>query len=129
MQILLIDDDPEEHELFDWVLKRIDRNIKFYATTNCKDAIDDLAKEIYLQPNIIFVDGSMPEIDGKRCVLMIRENKSLTEVPIVIYSGSLSPNDQQELLAMGIYKYLEKPQGLLDLEKELSKILEAKLVM
>ena len=59
------------------------------------------------QPDLIFMDISMPEMDGKEAARTIRSTGS--QVPIVALTAHAMEGDAEAILAAGIDRYLTKP--------------------
>jgi PleD family two-component response regulator len=60
-------------------------------------------------PNLIILDIEMPEIDGYEMLRMIRENKSLKEIPVIFLTSN---NDKQHVVKAvqgGANDYVVKP--------------------
>jgi len=60
---------------------------------------------------MIFMDISMPEVDGKEATRQIRaiEQESGTHVPIVALTAHAMAGDDTEILAAGLDHYMTKP--------------------
>ena len=71
------------------------------------------AVEMYqsFEPDIVFMDISMPEMDGKEATAKIREIEDGTDrhVPIVAMTAHAMGGDQDGILAAGLDHYLTKP--------------------
>jgi CheY-like chemotaxis protein len=60
-------------------------------------------------PDIILCDMMMPDTDGRQFLKLVKEENSTANIPLVFFSaGSLSPDDQAQLVA-GKDGYLKKP--------------------
>ena len=62
-------------------------------------------------PDIVFMDISMPEMDGKEAARTIRriEAESGGHVPIVAMTAHAMAGDEEEILACGLDRYMTKP--------------------
>jgi CheY-like chemotaxis protein len=62
-------------------------------------------------PDVIFMDISMPEMDGKQATTAIRdiEASSGAHVPIVAMTAHAVQGDAADILAAGLDHYLTKP--------------------
>jgi CheY-like chemotaxis protein len=63
------------------------------------------------RPDLIFMDISMPEMDGREAARAIRdaEAATATHVPIVALTAHALEGDDQAILSAGIDEYLTKP--------------------
>ena len=114
LHLLLIDDDTDDHEIFNIALNKVDSSIVIdYA----HDGVDALKKldEILPIPHLIFLDLNMPRMNGKQFLKVIRENKRFGKTPIYIYSTSLLPDVVEEATKMGADGFIQKPADILSL--------------
>ena len=83
-------------------------NIDLVFAANGEEAV-----ELYktYKPDLIFMDISMPKMDGKDATRAIRalESASQTHTPIVALTAHAMSGDEAEILAAGLDKYLTKP--------------------
>jgi len=120
-RVFLLDDDNDEHEIFQSALQRIDETLTFNAATNWHEASGILE---HYQPDFIFVDLNMPKMDGFSCVIEIRKITPLKDIPVYIYSTGISERDGKKAITVGATNYIVKPASFLDLCKTLKKILQ-----
>ncbi|MGL4321662.1 MAG: response regulator, partial [Paracoccaceae bacterium] len=64
-----------------------------------------------LQPDLIFMDISMPELDGRDAARAIRvaEGGSARHTPIIALTAHSMDGDAENILAAGIDEYMTKP--------------------
>ena len=106
---MIIDDDFEDRNLFCEAVKEINENAKCWAVSNGKDAIIKLLSSSLLLPDLIFLDPNMPGMSGRECLKELKKNIELKNIPIVIYSTSLSQKDIDETRALGAAYFRVKP--------------------
>lgn len=73
------------------------------------------------QPDILFMDHLMPDIDGFEATQAIRQRLQLTHLPIVMCTGKDHDGYLQEALAIGANYILSKPAA----DEDLNAILQA----
>ena len=86
---LLIDDDSEECEIFQYALEELKLPIECYLATSGKQALEDL-KHRRLRPDYIFLDLNMPKMDGTQCLQEIKRLNDHADVPVILYSTFFS---------------------------------------
>jgi CheY-like chemotaxis protein len=123
MLVLLVDDDPEDREIFGEVIRGLDRDIKCIMTKDGEEALDYLNGGAILLPDIVFMDINMPRMDGKKCLHAIRSNSAFDKITIVIYSTTQSLTEIQELKQMGAF-FLRKASTYKELIQSLVKIFD-----
>lgn len=121
--LLLIDDDPEEYELFCSALLQVAPDLQCIALDSGKDAIEKIQKEKSFTPEFIFVDLNMPGLNGKQVLAELKDIDRIRQVPIIIYSTSSSKEDVQETKELGSSGYIVKPASYAALVETLKKVL------
>ena len=124
MEILYVDDDSEDIELFLEALQNVDRSIRFSYALSANDALKKL-NNFLARPDAIFVDYNLGGVDGYQCVRQIREREELKGVPVIVLSGNLSSSLVDEFNKLGVYHFLSKRALLADMEDALKVILES----
>jgi signal transduction histidine kinase/DNA-binding response OmpR family regulator len=106
MRVLAAEDNRTNQLVFRKMVK--DLNIDLTFANNGREAVELFQT---LQPDLIFMDISMPEMDGKDAARTIRklEHSLGGHVPIVALTAHAMEGDDTDILAAGIDKYLTKP--------------------
>ncbi|MEM9910454.1 MAG: response regulator [Pseudomonadota bacterium] len=117
MRVLAAEDNKTNRLVFSKMLKAADIDLQF--AENGVEAVELFQS---FQPDLIFMDISMPEMDGKQAATKIREleNGSGTHIPIVAMTAHAMDGDADAILASGIDFYLTKPLRKGDLYERLS---------
>jgi CheY-like chemotaxis protein len=105
--ILLIDDDEDDHEIFRAALDKVGG---FNCTTldNAQEALDRL-KEGALQTDLIFLDLNMPVMNGEQFLREIKQDQDLNVIPVVILSTSSQRVAIEHTRALGAQGFFSKP--------------------
>lgn len=61
------------------------------------------------KPQIILLDLVLPDSDGITFLRMLRSNRELMNIPVVVLTSSEDDTDQQECEKLGISSYIVKP--------------------
>ena len=106
MKILTAEDNKTNQLVFKKMIKSLNIDLVFAA--NGEEAV-----ELYktYKPDLIFMDISMPKMDGKDATRAIRalESASKTHTPIVALTAHAMSGDEADILSAGLDKYLTKP--------------------
>ena len=121
---LLIDDDPDDHEIFYMALKDAFPEAVCSCTLNCIQATDQLKKKNIPVPEYIFMDWNLPYLEAKECIQCLREVPELKNVCIFILSGSIPFINVKDLYDLGLKKVLKKQSTVNLLSKELIAVLQ-----
>ena len=121
-EILLIDDDEDELEVFAGALYSFDKTIQCTQAKNLKEALDFLR---YNSPFYIFIDFNMPKMNGLECLSEIRKLSKHDQSRIVLYSNYISKEMNEKAIALGAYNCIKKPSMINILAKNLKEILKS----
>ncbi|MEP2532966.1 response regulator [Shimia sp.] len=106
MRILAAEDNKTNRLVFGKLLKTLDVDIQYAA--NGEEAV-----ELYdsFAPDLVFMDISMPKMDGKQATNAIRdiEKQKGCHIPIVALTAHAVDGDKEGILAAGLDHYLTKP--------------------
>ncbi len=124
MEVLYIDDDPDDFELFSEALRNLDNTIKLDHVDGCEEAIARINNSS-IRPDVIFVDRILHKMNGLECVRQIKENTLLSSVPIVVISSTIPSQDVDEFNRLGVYYFLSKTALLSKIEPALKVIIDS----
>ena len=102
MRVLAAEDNRTNQLVFQKMVREMDIELVF--ADNGRIAVDLFQS---FHPDMIFMDISMPEMDGKEAARTIRALGS--NVPIVALTAHAMDGDAEGILAAGIDRYLTKP--------------------
>jgi len=60
-------------------------------------------------PDLILLDISLPEMDGKDVLVALRKHSDLEKIPIIAFTAHAMEGDREQLLALGFNDYVSKP--------------------
>jgi len=63
-------------------------------------------------PDLILLDLNLHKTDGLSVLARLRKNEQLKSVPVVVWSSTRSPRDQELVAALGVTEFLVKPATL-----------------
>ena len=87
---LLVEDDIDDQELFKIALRSVKERVTCIVANNGIEALQQIAVEKELVPDIIFLDFNMPKMNGLECLELMRKLPHLSGVKIFVYSTSES---------------------------------------
>ena len=120
----LIDDDPEEIEIFKMALEDVGIPVNFTSYTNCSVAVQDLIKK-EVNPDCVFLDLHLGVFSGKECLTEIKKTESIAHIPVVILSGSKIEHEVTEVKKLGAHEFILKPISVENLTQELNTYFSA----
>ncbi|WP_406646343.1 response regulator [Aliisedimentitalea scapharcae] len=106
MRVLAAEDNRTNQLVFRKMVKDLDIDLKF-----ANNGIEAVQLYSEFDPHVIFMDISMPKMDGKEATREIRalENGDDRHVPIIAVTAHAMNGDQADILAAGLDHYLTKP--------------------
>ncbi len=102
--VLIVEDDPQNMNLFDELL-RIDGRATLQATTGMQAL--DLAHAH--KPDLILLDIQLPDIPGTAVAERIKGDDALADIPIIAVTAFVADGLEEEILASGCDAYITKP--------------------
>ena len=113
-KILIIDDDPDVLETMTAVLETRD-----YQVLTALSGLEGISKAGKEKPDLIIMDVLMPEVDGFTTCKMIKENKEIKNIPVILLTGTGMIGDLEKGFAAGAIDFMIKP---IDWDKLFSRI-------
>ncbi len=107
MRVLVAEDNKTNRLVFSKMVQALSIDLQF-----AENGLEALEAFDSFQPDLIFTDISMPEMDGKEASRRIRTlevENGLPRTPIVAITAHAMAGDADEILAAGIDSYLTKP--------------------
>ncbi|MDN5787133.1 response regulator [Pseudorhodobacter sp.] len=106
MRVLAAEDNRTNQLVFGKMVKNMQIDLVF--ASNGREAVEQFEA---FHPDLIFMDISMPEMDGKDAARAIRAIEKVQggHVPIVALTAHAMSGDDTSILAAGIDKYMTKP--------------------
>ncbi|MEZ9142018.1 MULTISPECIES: PleD family two-component system response regulator [unclassified Shewanella] len=102
-KILVIDDDP----VCTSMLLAILGDDYLVMTANSGDGAIELLSSV--EPDLIFLDITMPDVNGYQVIKYVKKHSLNQQVPIVVVSSLIEESDQDFALKLGADDYLTKP--------------------
>ena len=72
-------------------------------------------------PDLILLDLNMPKMDGRECLIELKNDKTLKNIPVIIYSTSDYKLDKEVTKELGADFFLTKLSDIYPLPEELVK--------
>jgi len=107
MRILAAEDNKTNRLVFSKLVKALNIELEF-----AENGIEAVEKWQELQPDLVFMDISMPQMDGKEATIEIRKLEAelgRKHTTIVALTAHAMDGDDAEILAAGLDHYLTKP--------------------
>ena len=119
--VLIVDDSHDARELYAIYLSHVGFSVR--AVADGQAAID---AAVHLQPDVIVMDFSMPQVDGITATQRLRLHPRTRDVPVILLTGFPERAIERGALAAGVDVLLTKPCLPEDLEAHVRGLMESK---
>jgi len=128
MDLLVVEDDPNDVVLYQAALRRIAPGCRFQFLRDGREAVDYLSALLRQEasapvPAVILTDLKMPRLNGHELIGWVRSQEALARTPVILLSSTEMPKDIETALRLGANGCFQKPQG----REELRAIFETVL--
>lgn len=80
--VLIVEDDDETRYLFSMLVRK-----KGFSPVEARNGVEALEAAESQRPAVIFMDLSMPEMDGITAARRLRQDESLKDIPIIFLTA------------------------------------------
>jgi two-component system, response regulator len=108
LDILLVEDNPNDAELAQRALKKTNLGPRLVLARDGAEALDYLFSD-RPKPKVIFLDLKLPKIDGVEVLRRLRADDRLKSIPVVVLTSSQEERDINECYKLGVNSYVVKP--------------------
>lgn len=130
-EVLLVEDNPHDAQLFLLALKKKDLDSKIFVVRDGAEAVDFIfAKGKYEHRTlssalkVIFLDLKLPKLNGFEVLERIKAEKSLAGIPVVVHSSSAVEADISRAYDLGANSYVVKPIDFKEHAKSMTNAVE-----
>ena len=123
LNILLAEDDIDDQFFFNKALMALPISAHLTTVRDGKELMDYLSENSEHLPDVLFLDINMPRQNGFECLLEIKHNEKLKDLPVVMFSTSYPRDMINTLLKIGAYDFIRKPDDFTQLKLVISNAL------
>lgn len=120
--LLLLDDDEDDQELFIEAVREISSDIKVTVLPDAATALEKLSNKSVIA-DVIFSDLNMPRMTGQQFLLEIKKRPELKDIPVIIFSTSSHTHTMQLVKDFGAHEFITKPGLFNELVTTLRRLL------
>ena len=122
--VYVVDDEPSIRRLVSIALK--DEGFETRDFSDGNSLMTDILKKV---PDVIVLDWMMPEMDGIAVRKMIRDNRELRHIPILMLTAKSGELDKILGLELGADDYMTKPFSIKELAARVRALIRRKEYM
>lgn len=124
--ILVVDDNEDDYEAVARAFKKVGLTNPVSLCTTGQEAVNFLkSREGHKsgeKPMLIMLDLNMPGMDGFQVLQRIREDASLKQIPVVIWTTSSNEKDIDTCYQLGANAFMQKPVVFDDLIESIRRL-------
>lgn len=125
-QVLLVEDNEDDVELTLEALKDSKVRMDVHVVPDGVKAMKFLRREDEYKdsslPDLVLLDLNLPKMDGREVLREIREDKNLTDLPVVVLTTSQNEEDICKAYQMHANCYISKPVDFLQFTEIIKQI-------
>jgi CheY-like chemotaxis protein len=125
--VLIVDDDEDDRDLLTFAIHELHPSIKCIMAGNGQEALHGLRFQ-YPKPRMIFLDLNMPRLSGVSLLKELKKDRYLQDIPVVIYTTSKLPEDQDEMRKLGAIHFITKPTSFTELCKRIAEVFAKEMI-
>lgn len=107
--ILIVEDNENDLEAARRAFRKTNIPHDINHAWTAEEAIDYLLDPQKAVPSLILLDLNLPGMGGRKALEMIRKDKSLTQIPIIVLTTSDHDKDVEMCYTLGASSYIKKP--------------------
>ena len=115
---MIIDDDEDDRFFFKEATEDMLNCLECLFANEGADALTQLRKLEKL-PDFIFLDVNMPRMNGKQCLIELKKDAIIKNIPVIMYSTSFTKESIEEFRSLGSAQYLHKPTNISKLPEQI----------
>ena len=116
VEILVVEDSPNDYELTARALKKINLANKVFWVKDGAEALEFIfctgkytQRSMVNGPRLILLDLKLPKVDGIQVLEKIKTDPVTRKIPVVMLTSSQEENDIVESYKLGVNSYIVNP--------------------
>lgn len=116
LQILLVEDNPQDAELAIHALKSCSLANDLVHVRDGQEALDFIfgtgahaGRDVRQQPRVVMLDLKLPKVDGIEVLRQIRSDERTKLLPVAVFTSSREENDVRATYRLGVNSFVVKP--------------------
>lgn len=129
VEILLVEDNPQDAELMIRTLRKQNLANRIYVAEDGEEALDFIfcngkysGRDSSKSPKVIFLDLKLPKVSGLEVLQELKSNPLTRTLPVVVVTSSRENPDIKKAYELGVNSYVVKPVNFEDFIKAMSQI-------
>ncbi len=128
--VLVVEDNPDHALLVRMASKRVDPDVDVRVVGKGEEAVAYLSgvspyedRATHPVPDLVILDLLLPGLGGFEILEWANGRGELADVPLVVLSSSMNPDDRERSLSLGARSFHSKPPDVAELGETVGDIL------
>ena len=128
VEILIVEDNPQDAELTLRAIRKNNLANKFYVAEDGEEALDFIfckgkytTRDFANPPKVVFLDLKLPKISGLEVLQQIKTDPRTKSLPVVMITSSREDPDIRKAYELGVNSYVVKPVNFEDFLNAMSQ--------
>ncbi len=129
VEIVLVEDDPNDAELIMRALRKQNLTNKIVLLKDGAEALDFLFgkgkfadRNVFVKPKVILLDLKLPRVNGIEVLRKVKSDERTRKIPVVVLTSSAETRDIRDAYGLGVNSYVTKPIRFEDFAKAVSDL-------
>ncbi len=129
VEVLLVEDNPQDAELTIRALKKQHMVNRFFAVEDGAEALDFLFcrgehahRAFSSPPKVVLLDLKLPKVNGIEVLRALKQDERTRSIPVVIITSSREDPDIKAAYSLGANSYVVKPVDFEGFAEAMSKV-------
>jgi CheY-like chemotaxis protein len=116
VEILLVEDNPNDVELTLRALQKQNLSTKVFVVKDGAEALDFMfatgaysKRRVEKRPRVVLLDLKLPKVDGIEVLRRIKTDSQTNRIPVVMLTSSQEERDVLDSYNLGVNSYIVKP--------------------
>ncbi|PYS01048.1 MAG: two-component system response regulator [Acidobacteria bacterium] len=116
VEILLVEDNPNDVELTLRALQKQNLSNKVFVVKDGAEALDFMFasgpyahRKVDKRPRVVLLDLKLPKVDGLEVLRRIKTDSRTSHIPVVMLTSSQEERDVVDSYNLGVNSYIVKP--------------------
>lgn len=128
IKCLLVDDDPDEYEIFQAAIADTLLSVECSYASNCPCAVDHVRSLEQQVPGFVFIDWLLPAMDGMQCLTSLKMLPELSGTEFIIYTAFALSESTMQVIESYQCTFLRKSESVAILSDQLRSIFQPALL-